>query len=158
MGRLVDDLLNLSRVGKAELNLQTVALSYVVEEVFAELKPETNGRQIEWFVGSLPTVECDPGLIKLLFANLLTNAAKYTRSRASAKVEVNQATVDEETVIFVRDNGVGFDLAAERSHPGLGLSSMRERVRLVGGQLAITSAPGLGTTVRMRVPLPRTTP
>jgi light-regulated signal transduction histidine kinase (bacteriophytochrome) len=157
----VDDLLNLSRVGKAELDLQTVALGSVVEEVLAELKPETNGRQIEWLVGSLPTVECDPGLIKLVFVNLLANAAKYTRSRASAKVDIDQATVDGETVIFVRDNGVGFNMkyahklfgvfqrlhrAEEFEGTGVGLATVLRIIRKHGGRIWAEAEVNKGAT------------
>ncbi|HLI30399.1 MAG TPA: CHASE3 domain-containing protein [Terriglobia bacterium] len=110
MGRLVDDLLSLSRVGRQELALRSTSLKALVESVQAELAPECADREIEWAVGELPTVDCDPGLMKQVFVNLLANAVKYTRSRTPARIEIGVQESGSETVIFVRDNGVGFDM------------------------------------------------
>jgi PAS domain S-box-containing protein len=110
MGRLVDDLLHLARVGRQELILQITGLDALVEEAIVHLRTEVQDRQIDWQVGPLPFVECDPGLIKQVFANLLSNALKFTRPRERAVIEVGQMTVDGQPVIFVRDNGIGFDM------------------------------------------------
>ena len=110
MGRLVDDLLHLARVSRQELILQITGLNALIEEAIVHLRTEARDRQIDWQVGPLPFVECDPGLIKQVFANLLSNALKFTRPRERAVIEVGQMTVDGQAVIFVRDNGVGFDM------------------------------------------------
>ena len=110
MGQLVDDLLSLSRVGRQQLRWQIVGLNSLVEEVRRDLKPEMEGRQIDWKVGELPFVECDPALIKQVFANLLSNALKFSRPRERAVMEVGTMTRDGQTVVFVRDNGVGFSM------------------------------------------------
>ena len=110
MGQLVEDLLNLSRVGRKELSLQVTGLNSLVEEVLANLRPEMEARQIEWKVGKLPFVEADPALLKQVFANLLSNAVKYTRPRDRAVIEVGSRTFDGASGIFVRDNGVGFSM------------------------------------------------
>ncbi len=110
MGQLVDDLLSLSRVGRQELRWHIVGLNSLVEEVRRDLKPETEGRQIDWKVGPLPFVECDPALMKQVFANLLSNALKFTRPRAQAVIELGTMTRDGQDVAFVRDNGVGFSM------------------------------------------------
>src|SRR2546427_7044917 len=110
MGRLVDDLLHLARVGRQELILQVTGLDALVEEALVDLRTEAQDRQIDWQVGPLPFAECDPGLIKQVFANLLSNALKFTRPRERAVIEVGQMTVDGQPVIFVRDNGIGFDM------------------------------------------------
>jgi signal transduction histidine kinase len=110
MGRLVDDLLNLSRVGKRELARQRTELTPLVEGVVAEIKLDNANRRIEWRTETLPAVECDPGLVKLLFMNLLANSAKYTRPREQARIEVGQKTVEGVTAFYVRDNGVGFNM------------------------------------------------
>ena len=110
MGQLVDDLLNLARVGRRELSLQVAGLRAVIDEVIAELKPELQGRDIEWKIASLPFVECDPGLLKQVFQNLISNAAKFTRPRAKAVIEIGQSEKDGVPVIYVRDNGVGFSM------------------------------------------------
>jgi PAS domain S-box-containing protein len=110
MGTLVDDLLNLARVGRRELSLQVAGLRAVVDEVIAELKSELEGREIEWKIGSLPFVECDPGLVKQVFQNMISNAVKFTRPRPKAVIEIGQEEKDGVTAIFVRDNGVGFSM------------------------------------------------
>jgi PAS domain S-box-containing protein len=110
MGQLVDDLLNLSRVGRRELSLQIAGLSSLAGQVVDELKAENPGRNIEWKVGSLPYVECDPSLMKQVFANLLSNAVKFTRPREAAVIEVGTKRQDGAQVVFVRDNGVGFSM------------------------------------------------
>jgi len=109
MGGMVDDLLSLARFSRQELNLQITGLNALVEEIIAGLKTDTSDRQIDWQLERLPFVECDPGLIKQVFANLLSNAVKYTRPRERAIIEVGRTTRDSQPVIFVRDNGVGFN-------------------------------------------------
>jgi len=110
MGQLVDDLLNLARLGRREMSPQVTGLSSLAEEAVGEMKKENPGRSIEWKVGPLPFVECDPGLMKQVFVNLLSNAVKYTRPRSAARIEVGALNQDDQTVIFVRDNGVGFSM------------------------------------------------
>jgi signal transduction histidine kinase len=110
MGQLVDDLLNLARLGRKELNLQVTGLSSIVEGVAGALKPETAARAVEWKIESLPFVECDPALMEVVFTNLLSNAVKYTRPREHAVIEVGSVDENGCRVIFVRDNGVGFSM------------------------------------------------
>ena len=88
MSQLVDDLLNLARLGRQELRRQSTPLGGLVDEVVADLKEETEGRAIDWRIQPLPAVECDSGLMKQVFANLLSNAVKYTRPRPVAVIEV----------------------------------------------------------------------
>ncbi len=110
MACLVDDLLSLSRIGRCELNRQVTGLQSLVEEVRSELEPECKGRQVEWRVGELPFADCDPTMMKQVFANLLTNALKYTRPREQAVIEVGKLDQNGHPVVFVRDNGVGFSM------------------------------------------------
>jgi light-regulated signal transduction histidine kinase (bacteriophytochrome) len=110
MGRLVDELLALSRIGRQEPRLQVTGLDSLFEEVRTELMQDTGDRQIEWKIASLPFVECDPTLIRQVVTNLLSNAVKFTRQRDRAMIEVGQMRQGTETVIFVRDNGVGFNM------------------------------------------------
>jgi light-regulated signal transduction histidine kinase (bacteriophytochrome) len=150
MGQLVDDLLNLARVGRKELGLQVTGLSSIVQEVIAELKPETEGRQVEWKIGELPFVECDPALIKQVFQNLLSNALKFTRPRMPAVIEVGQREEDGKNTVFVRDNGVGFSMkyadklfgVFQRLHraedfegTGVGLATVQRIVAKHGGRI-----------------------
>ena len=110
MGLLVDDLLNLARVGRSELTRQVTGLSSLAREVAEEIKRENPERQIEWKIEPLPFIECDPGLMKQVFVNLLSNAAKYTRPRPQARIEIGVLKEKGQPVIFVRDNGVGFSM------------------------------------------------
>ena len=110
MSLLVDDLLNLARIGRQELRRQPTPLRRLVEEVLADLERETAGRKLEWHIEALPAVDCDPGLMKQVFANLLSNAVKYTRPRGVAVIEVGCLKKNGDTAIFVRDNGVGFSM------------------------------------------------
>ena len=150
MSRLVDDLLNLARVGRQELRRQPTPLKELVEEVKLDLVREAEGRKIEWKIDSLPVIECDPGLMKQVFANLLSNAVKYTRPRNVAVIEVGQERVDGHNAIFVRDNGVGFNMryadklfgVFQRLHraedfegTGVGLATVERIVRKHGGSI-----------------------
>ncbi|MGB7329797.1 MAG: CHASE3 domain-containing protein [Terriglobales bacterium] len=110
MNLLVDELRNLARVGRHALSRQTTGLSSIVAEVITMLQPETEGREVQWIVADLPTVDCDPILVKQIFQNLLTNAIKFTRPRARTTIEVSYKKEDGEPVFMVRDNGVGFSM------------------------------------------------
>ena len=150
MSELVDDLLNLARVGRQPLKHRSAALDRVVSEVLADLKNETEGRQIEWRIQPLPTVQCDAGLIKQVFANLLSNAVKYTRPRLHAIIEVGCVQVNGDQALFVRDNGVGFSMkyvdklfgVFQRLHraedfegTGVGLATVERIIRKHGGRV-----------------------
>jgi light-regulated signal transduction histidine kinase (bacteriophytochrome) len=150
MGLLVDDLLNLGRIGRHEVKLQVTGLSSIVNEVVDELKPEWAGRQVAWRVDNLPFVECDPGLIKQAFQNLLSNAVKFTRPRDHAVIEIGQQDKDGTPVVFVRDNGVGFNMkysdklfgVFQRLHrpedfegTGVGLATVQRIIQKHGGRI-----------------------
>jgi PAS domain S-box-containing protein len=148
MNLLVDDLLNLARVGRQELKCLPIPLGRLVKDVVADLQQETQGRQIEWRLQPLPAVECDPGLMKLVFANLISNAVKYTRTRPVANIEVGCLQSNGAVTIFVRDNGVGFNMkyanklfgvfqrlhrAEEFEGTGVGLATVERIIRKHGG-------------------------
>jgi light-regulated signal transduction histidine kinase (bacteriophytochrome) len=150
MGLLVDELLNLARVGRYALKLQSTTLGSIVAEVVAILQPESEGRQVEWVIADLPLVECDPVLVKQVFQNLLANALKFTRSRAPAVIEVSCKGDDGQQVFTVRDNGVGFDMkyvgklfgVFQRLHraedfegTGIGLVTVKRIVEKHGGSV-----------------------
>ena len=150
MGQLVDDLLNLARVGRRELSFRVAGLRPMVDELIVELAPECTGRQVEWKIGELPQVECDPGLIKQILQNLLANALKFTRPRSQAVIEIGEKEGNEASIFFVRDNGVGFDMkhadklfgVFQRLHrqdefegTGVGLATAQRIVQKHGGRI-----------------------
>jgi signal transduction histidine kinase len=110
MGRLVDDLLHFARLGRQPLESRVVPLGEIVEGVIADLGSDTAGRCVVWQVGVLPVARCDRGLMKIVFTNLLENALKYTRGRDTAAIEVGCERREGRTIVYVRDNGVGFDM------------------------------------------------
>jgi PAS domain S-box-containing protein len=167
MSRLVDDLLNLARVGRQELRRQSTSLNTLIGEVLTDLKRETEGRNIEWHINPLPMVEADSGLLKQVFANLLANAAKYTRPRQVAIVEVGSIQKNGDLAVFVRDNGVGFNMkyadklfgVFQRLHrpeefegTGVGLATVERIIRRHGGSVWAEAAVGQGATFYFTLP------
>jgi len=161
MGRMIDDLLNLARLDRRSMALQMTLLNSLVENVLHDLESETANRKIDWRVGSLPSVNCDPGLIQQVFANLLSNAVKYTGRRERAVIEIDQSTVEGELVFFVRDNGAGFDPkyadklfgTFQRLHTdeefegtGVGLATVQRIVRKHGGRVWAEAETNKGAT------------
>jgi PAS domain S-box-containing protein len=150
MGQLVDDLLNLGRVGRREPTLQVAGLRSIVDEVINSLKAEIADRQVEWKIGDLPYVECDTALIQQVFQNLLSNALKFTRPRSHAVIEIGQEQRDGKSVVYVRDNGVGFSMkyadklfgVFQRLHraedfegTGVGLATVQRIIQKHGGRI-----------------------
>jgi len=161
MNLMIGDLLNLARLDRREAVSKMTPLNSLVEDVLRDLKSEIDGRKIDWHIGSLPTVNCDPGLLQQAFTNLLSNAVKYTRRREHAVIEVDQMTVDGEAVIYVRDNGAGFDSkyagklfgAFQRFHTaeefegtGVGLATVQRIIRKHGGRIWAEAECGKGAT------------
>jgi PAS domain S-box-containing protein len=150
MSEMIEDLLKLARLDRREIALKMTPLSSLVQNVVQGLKPETAGRQIEWHIGSLPSVHCDPGLMQQVFANLLSNAVKYTRHRDLAVIQIDQTMANGQLVMFVRDNGAGFDRkhatqlfgvfqrfhsADEFEGTGVGLATVQRIIHKHGGRV-----------------------
>jgi light-regulated signal transduction histidine kinase (bacteriophytochrome) len=150
MGLLVDELLNLARVGRLAVQLQATPLNAIVEEVVSLLQPEINGRAVTWKIAELSPAQCDPILVKQVFQNLIANALKFTRTRERAVIEISQRQENGETVIAVSDNGVGFNMqykdklfgVFQRLHraedfegTGIGLATVQRIVRKHGGRI-----------------------
>lgn len=167
MGRLVDDLLNLAHVGRQDLRPRLVPLRPLVRQIVDDLDAESHGREIRWRVEELPEVDCDPGLMKVLFTNLLANAVKYTRLRDCAEIEVGFVDDVGDPVIFVRDNGVGFDMkyadklfgvfqrlhrADEFEGTGVGLATVQRIVHKHGGKIWAEARPNEGATFSFTLP------
>jgi signal transduction histidine kinase len=150
MGRLIDDLLSFSRMGRQAMAFQQVNLQALVRDVIQELEPDAADRTIDWRIGDLPVVSGDAAMLKMVLANLVGNALKFTRPRQKARIEINSHPgQDADTVIFVRDNGVGFDMtygdrlfgvfqrlhrADEFEGTGIGLANVRRIIVRHGGR------------------------
>jgi len=149
MGEMIDDLLVFSRMGRTEMHDTKVDLARMVAEVKDDLEEEAKGRTIAWMIGPMPQVRGDAALLKLALTNLISNALKYTRNRDEARVEIGSEAPNGEVVVFVRDNGVGFDpqyahklfgvfqrlhRAEEFEGTGIGLANVRRIVSRHGGR------------------------
>ncbi|MGH9351568.1 MAG: ATP-binding protein [Terriglobia bacterium] len=161
MGRLIDDLINMGRIGRQELLRKPTDLNALLQFALKDLRPEIGARPIDLRLGTLPTIECDPGLIKQVFTNLLSNAVKYTRYQEHPVIEVGQTEENGETVIFVRDNGAGFDQKYEnklfgvfqRLHradefegTGVGLATVQRILQNHGGRIWAKGETGKGAS------------
>jgi light-regulated signal transduction histidine kinase (bacteriophytochrome) len=161
MGHLVDDLLKLAGIGRQELVCKPVDLNALMQSVLGDLASEYKQREIEWRIGQLPVVDCDPGLMKQVFANLLSNAIKYTRYCELAIIEVGHCSSDDAHAIFVRDNGAGFEQqyahklfgVFQRLHrvdefegTGVGLATVQRIVHKHGGRIWAEGEVGKGAT------------
>jgi signal transduction histidine kinase len=156
MGQLIDDLLTFSRLSRLALTKQTVDPAKVVRLCLLEMQPEQEGRQVEISVSDLPTCRADPSLLKQIWTNLLSNALKYTRKQDFARIVVGHRIEPgsnghgPETVYFVEDNGVGFDMkyahklfgvfqrlhrAADFDGTGVGLAIVQRIVARHGGRV-----------------------
>jgi light-regulated signal transduction histidine kinase (bacteriophytochrome) len=170
MGGLIDDLLVLSRIGRASLAETNVDLRRLVDDARKELAPEMAGRTIEWRIGALPQVRADAALLRSAVVNLLSNAIKYSRRRDPARIELGSREHDGEVVLFVKDNGAGFDMrfadklfgVFQRLHDrdefegtGIGLASVRRIIQRHGGRTWAEGAVEQGASFYFSLPIER---
>jgi PAS domain S-box-containing protein len=151
MGNLIDDLLAFSRIGRAETHKKLVSLDEIVQEALSEVRHETEGRDVVWKVAALPAWFGDGSMLRLALVNLMSNAAKFTRTRPKAEIEIGcMDQKPDQIVIFIRDNGVGFNMkyanklfgVFQRLHPlesfegtGIGLATVQRIVHRHGGRV-----------------------
>lgn len=161
---LVDDLLRLSRLGRAELHRSVFETEPLVREIIGRLMEESTQRAVDWEIGSLPTISADRRLLEIVFTNLLSNALKFTRGKQLARIHVGH-DLDREgnPIFFVRDNGTGFDPryserlfapfqrlhgATEFEGTGIGLALCKRSVERHNGWIRVDGAVDEGATVR----------
>ncbi len=161
MAELIDDLLNLSRIARSELTLGTVDLTALAQEITVGLQAGEPQRRVEWIIAEGLRVNADANLMRVVLENLLGNAWKFTQNQPEAKIELGIIRQEEQPVYFVRDNGVGFDMAFadklfgafQRLHTreefegtGIGLATVHRIIRRHGGRIWVESRVNQGTT------------
>jgi signal transduction histidine kinase len=168
MGNLIDDLLAFSRLGQSAIQKTKVNLDQLVQETLGDFQLDSKERNIVWEIQPLPTVQADRSLLRMVLVNLISNAVKFTRTRAKAKIEIGSSSGDDdETVIFVRDNGAGFDPqyagklfgVFQRLHSkddfegtGIGLANVQRIIHRHGGRVWAEGAIGRGATFFVSLP------
>lgn len=169
MSQLIDDLLRFSRIGKESLSKRTIDMTALVREVWEELVNRESERNIKFHLDDLPGCFGDRSLIRQLLVNLLSNALKFTGNKRESIIEMGHLSQDGETVYFVRDNGVGFDMqyaeklfqvfrrlhgADEFAGTGVGLSIVERIVHRHGGRIWAEGRVGEGATFSFVIPSP----
>jgi signal transduction histidine kinase len=168
MGRLIDDLLAFSRMGRSEMQRTLVDIEELARDVMNDFRHQTGNRSITWSVGSLPEVRGDQSMLRQVLVNLLSNAVKYTVQRTEAHIEVGYINGNgNEKTFFVKDDGIGFDMeyvgklfgVFQRLHSadqfegtGIGLANVRRIIHRHGGRTWAEGAPGCGATFYFSLP------
>jgi light-regulated signal transduction histidine kinase (bacteriophytochrome) len=161
MGLLIDDLLQLSRITRADMRTEAVDLSLVASIVAERLRETHAGRTIEFSIEPGLQTSGDPRLLEIALTNLLGNSVKFSATRAEARIAVGRAVQNGQKSFFVRDNGVGFDMkyagmlfgafqrlhkAAEFPGSGIGLATVQRIVRRHGGRIWADAKRDAGAT------------
>jgi PAS domain S-box-containing protein len=167
MGHLIDSLLAFSRIGRQALQLVPVDLNALVQDVVEELGGDIDNRVVEWDCSALPRATADRTLLRQVFANLISNAVKFTRGRAVARIAIGCQEEGDRLVFFVKDNGTGFDMryadklfgvfhrlhsAEEFAGTGIGLANCKRIIERHGGRIWAESAPDAGATFYFSLP------
>jgi len=170
MGNLIDDLLAFSRIGRAETQKTLFSLTQLVREALTEVREDAEGRNIAWKIGALPDFYGDRSMLRLVLVNLISNAIKFTRTRTQAEIEIGCANGNSaDLVVFVRDNGVGFDMkyvnklfgVFQRLHDsgafegtGIGLATVQRIIHRHEGKVWAEGAIDSGATFYFSAPKP----
>ena len=171
MGNLIDDLLAFSRIGRAETQKTVVSLAQLVREALTEVRQDTGERNIVWKIGALPDFYGDRSMLRLVLVNLISNAIKFTRTRTHPEIEIGCSEGNgNELVVFVRDNGVGFDMkyvsklfgVFQRLHQsdefegtGIGLATVQRIIHRHGGKVWAEGMVDSGATFYFSAPRPQ---
>jgi light-regulated signal transduction histidine kinase (bacteriophytochrome) len=168
MSELIDDLLTFARSTHTDIQRADTDLNALLRDIVDDVRDSTGARTVQWHIDNLPAAFCDPAMLRVVLANLISNALKFTRMQHVAVIEVGTlAAGDQEHIIFVRDNGVGFDIklgkdmfsAFTRLHPdtefegtGIGLATVKRIIERHGGRVWAESKAGEGATFFVALP------
>ncbi|MFZ2163278.1 MAG: ATP-binding protein [Sideroxyarcus sp.] len=167
MGQLIDDMLKFSRTGRVEFTFSGIDMERLVRDVFEELQPSVAGSKLQVEIGHLPSARGDRAMLRQVFVNLLTNAIKFSRTREMPEIRIDATMSGEETIYFVKDNGVGFDMryadklfgVFQRLHSvnefegtGIGLAIVKRIVTRHGGRVWAEGKVGEGATIYFSIP------
>jgi len=172
MGILIDDLLQFSRTGRQEIQMEKLNMNLLVQDVIKLIKFEIKEREINWVVSALPDVWGDNNLMKQVWINLLSNAAKFTRKKELPKIEIACVEEENEFIFYVRDNGAGFDMqysqklfgVFQRLHSaddyegtGVGLANVQRIIARHGGRIWAKAEIEKGATFYFALPINKKT-
>ena len=167
MSQLIDDMQAFSHAGRMPMAMTEVDMGALVREIVEELRPTTSGRKVSFEFGSLPPIYTDRSMMRRIMLDLLANAIKFTRPKAAALIEVGAKSGDKETVFYVKDNGVGFDMkyadmlfgVFQRLHgveefegAGIGLAIVKRIITRLGGRVWAEGKVNEGATVYFALP------
>ena len=169
MSTMIDELLQFSRLGRTDLKTRSIDLSNIIEDVITQLKPDYEGRNINWNISKLPMAFGDPGLLKIAFENIISNAIKYTANKEQAIIEIGEKETCQtgSVCIFIKDNGAGFDMdykeklfgVFQRLHKseefegtGIGLANVNQIIIKHGGKIDAESEVNKGATFFITLP------
>ncbi|MBF0299271.1 MAG: HAMP domain-containing protein [Oligoflexia bacterium] len=169
MGELIDDLLMFSRMGRAEIQLTKLNLEKLISTLIQDMHLDTEERNIEWKIHSpMPVIYCDPSMIRIVMTNLISNALKFTKYRQHSIIEIGiKMEKNNETIFFVKDNGVGFDMqyvnklfgVFQRLHKieefegtGIGLANVKRIINRHGGKIWAEGILNEGATIYFTLP------
>ena len=167
-GTLVDDLLSFSQMGRSTLGRVQVNMNDLATDTRQRLEMESRGRHIDWRIATLPVVDADPAMLRLVWQNLFSNAIKFTRDSGEPTIEVTYENTGDAHVFHVHDNGCGFDMryvdklfgVFQRLHhvdeyegTGIGLANVRRIIERHGGNTWAHGQLGQGATISFSLPL-----
>jgi light-regulated signal transduction histidine kinase (bacteriophytochrome) len=167
LGIQVDELLEFSRMGRTTLKRSRVDLDVLIRDMARIFTEENQDRYIEWNIHPLPVVAGDPTMLQLVFANLIGNGVKYTRNRPRAIIEIGSEDNENNHIIYVRDNGIGFDMkyydkifgifqrlhiSEEFEGTGIGLANVQRIIQRHGGRVWADSRIDKGATFYISLP------
>ena len=167
MGKLIEDLLALSRIGRKDIEPSKIDMYKLAKAVSDEIKATTSERKLQFDIKTLPPAIGDPGIIRQVFFNLMANAVKFTRPKEEAVIEVGGHAEGPENMYYVKDNGIGFDMqyadklfgAFQRLHSGeefegtgIGLASVQRIVNRHGGKIWAEGKVNEGATFYFTLP------